>query len=83
MIIIEDYWSPGKIIDTFADNLTDKDRKYIEEIGNITLGGGSTDEMGNWDESKGWVYKGNKEITNPQDIKSSIYFRCIYFQFSV
>ena len=70
MIIIEDYWSPGKIIDTFADNLTDKDRKYIEEIGNITLGGGSTDEMGNWDESKGWIYKGNKEITNPQDIKA-------------
>lgn len=30
MIIIEDYWSPGRILDTFYDALTEKDRKYIE-----------------------------------------------------
>lgn len=30
MIIIEDFWSPGKIIDTFYDQLKDKDIKYLE-----------------------------------------------------
>lgn len=32
IIVIEDYWSPGKIIDTFYDVLTPKDMKYIESI---------------------------------------------------
>jgi hypothetical protein len=34
IIIIEDYWSPGKVIDTFYDVLTAKDIKYIEETPN-------------------------------------------------
>lgn len=34
MIIIEDYWSPGKIYDVFGEQLTDKDRKYIENLNN-------------------------------------------------
>lgn len=29
MIIIEDYWSPGKVIDVFGEVLTPKDMKYI------------------------------------------------------
>lgn len=33
-IIIEDYWSPGKIIDTFYDSLTGEDMKYIENLPN-------------------------------------------------
>jgi len=32
MIIIEDYWSPAKIIDTYYDVLTPKDRAYIEKM---------------------------------------------------
>lgn len=32
VIIIEDYWSPGKIIDTYWESLTDKDVKYLEGI---------------------------------------------------
>lgn len=32
VIIYEDYWSPGRIIDTFYDNLTAEDMKYIERI---------------------------------------------------
>ncbi len=32
VIIYEDYWNPGRIIDTFYDNLTAEDIKYIEEI---------------------------------------------------
>lgn len=32
MIILEDYWSPGRIIDTYGEVLTEKDRKYIENL---------------------------------------------------
>ena len=49
MIILKDYWSPGKIIDTYYDSLTDADRKYIENISEQSVIG-STDEMGNWKE---------------------------------
>lgn len=31
-VVIEDFWSPGKIIDYFYDSLTEKDMKYIEKI---------------------------------------------------
>lgn len=34
VIIYEDYWSPGKIIDTFYDSLNSEDIKYIENIPN-------------------------------------------------
>lgn len=37
VIVIEDYWSPGRIIDTYYDVLTKEDMKYIENIPN-TLG---------------------------------------------
>ena len=32
VIVIEDYWSPGKIIDTYNEVLSDKDIKYIETL---------------------------------------------------
>lgn len=32
VIIYEDYWSPGRIIDTFYDVLTPEDMKYIEKL---------------------------------------------------
>ena len=32
IIVLEDFWSPGKIIDTYYDVLSDKDMKYIEEL---------------------------------------------------
>lgn len=32
VIVIEDYWSPGRIIDTYYDVLTKKDIDYIENI---------------------------------------------------
>lgn len=38
VIIYEDYWSPGKIIDTFYDSLTPEDIKYIENIPNNPYG---------------------------------------------
>ncbi|MEE1518063.1 MAG: hypothetical protein UF228_10760 [Lachnospiraceae bacterium] len=54
IIILEDYWSPGKVIDTFYDVLTAKDIKYIEELPN-SLGEAVVDSMGNIDERMGFV----------------------------
>ena len=54
LIILEDYWSPGRIIDTFYDSLTEKDIKYIENIPDHTSSA-STDSMGNVDERVGMV----------------------------
>ena len=54
MIILEDYWSPGKIIDTYYDTLTAKDIKYIEGIP-FTNNSESVDSMDNIDERKGFI----------------------------
>lgn len=54
MIIMEDYWSPGKIIDTYHDVLTVKDVEYIENIPN-NIGQASTDSMDNIDDRAGFV----------------------------
>lgn len=72
IIIIEDYWSPGKIIDTFYECLTPKDLKYIEELPN-TIASGAIDSMGNYDERYGLVqpYMQNEEFElNEGDIDS-------------
>ena len=55
MIVIEDYWSPGKIIDTFYDVLTNKDIKYIENIPYAETAD-SVDAMDNIDDRKGFVH---------------------------
>ena len=54
MIIMEDYWSPGQIIDTFYDELTKKDIEYLEEIaqGNHQS---HTDGMDNVDDRAGFI----------------------------
>lgn len=54
MIIIEDYWSPGRVIDTFYDVLTKKDIEYIEKIPDH-VGQAAVDSMGNVDERYGFV----------------------------
>jgi len=54
MIILEDYWSPGKIIDTYYDVLTTRDVKYIESIP-FANDAGDTDSMDNIDERKGFI----------------------------
>ena len=54
MIVIEDYWSPSRVIDTFYDSLSRKDIEYIEKSqGNVS--GGTTDSMDNVDERQGFV----------------------------
>lgn len=54
LIIFEEYWSPGRIIDTFYEQLSKKDIEYITEF--FDKGGQSyTDAMGNIDERYGLV----------------------------
>lgn len=57
IIIIEDYWSPGKIQDVFYDVLTEKDVKKIEELGDSFSGdkSGAIDENGIIDERGGFL----------------------------
>lgn len=54
MIILEDYWSPGKVIDTYYDVLTKKDMEYIEKMPDH-VGQSATDSMDNIDERYGFV----------------------------
>ena len=54
MIIYEDYWSPGRVIDTFYDVLTKKDLEYIEKLPDH-VGQAAIDSMGNIDERYGFV----------------------------
>lgn len=48
IIILEDYWSPGRIIDTFHDVLKKKDIDYIENL-KVGIDEDKTDEMSNVD----------------------------------
>ena len=52
IIIMEDYWSPGQIIDAYYDVLTKKDIDYIESAPDIIP---QSDEMGHQDERAAFV----------------------------
>lgn len=54
MIILEDYWSPGKIYDYFYDSLTEKDRKFLEDYPDH-FSRGYVDAMDNIDETRGFI----------------------------
>ena len=56
MIILEDYWSPGRIISTYYDVLSPKDIKYIEEIPYLPGTSAKVDSMDNIDERAGFVH---------------------------
>ena len=56
VVLIEDYWNPGKVVDTFYDVLTQEDIKYIESLPN-TIGQASSDAMDNLDERYGFIRK--------------------------
>lgn len=53
MIVLEDYWSPGKIIDVYYDVLTKKDMEYIEKMPSHS--DQVTDSMDNIDDRMGFV----------------------------
>ena len=54
IIIIEDYWSPGKVIDTYYESLSKKDIEYIEKLPDH-VGQAAVDSMDNVDERYGYV----------------------------
>lgn len=54
MIILEDYWSPGKVIDVFYDQLSKEDVKKLDEAPD-NMGRNYTDEMDNVDERYGFL----------------------------
>ena len=54
IIVIEDYWNPGRVIDTYYDVLTKKDMEYIEKIPDH-VGQAAVDSMSNVDERYGFV----------------------------
>lgn len=74
IIILEDYWSPGRIIDTFYEALSPKDMKYIENLPN-TIASGAVDSMGNYDERYGLVqaHMQHEEFDLNNDDISSIF----------
>lgn len=57
MIVIEDYWSPGKVLDVYYDQLKPADRAEIEKYPDGLVGGTEPviDAMGNVDERPGFV----------------------------
>lgn len=54
MIVLEDYWNPGRVIDTFWDQLSKKDIETLENAPN-NLGKSYTDSMDNIDSRYGFV----------------------------
>ena len=54
MIIIEDYWSPGRVVDTYYDQLTKKDIEAIENAPDH-MEGSYADAMDNIDPRYGFV----------------------------
>lgn len=54
IILLEDYWSPGRVIDTYYDSLSKKDIEYLENLPDH-IGQGVVDSMDNLDERYGFV----------------------------
>lgn len=56
VIVIEDYWSPGKIVDVYHDVLTKKDIDYIEGLpDNSSNSANEVDELGRRDDRNGFI----------------------------
>ena len=70
MIIIEDYWSPGKVIDTYYDVLSKKDMDYIEKLPDH-VGQAAVDSMDNIDERFGYV---NNHMVGEEISTDGFYF---------
>lgn len=51
IIVIEDYWSPGKIIDVYGDSLTAKE---VDKIENLSFGSDNSDGNDSYDPT--WAY---------------------------
>lgn len=75
VVVIEDYWSPGKIIDRYYDSLTQKDIKYIEEIP-FSAEQGATDAIGNYDERAQYVQA--HMVTDEIDTNDENFFSTLF-----
>jgi hypothetical protein len=54
VIVIEDYWSPGKVIDVYGEYLKPKDFDYLEKLPDH-IGAANKDSRSNIDERYGFV----------------------------
>lgn len=76
MIVLEDYWSPGKIIDVFWDVLSKDDIKAIEN-GSYGNGTAYSDEMDNVDPRYGFTQKidleGSADTIDPYSLFDDTY----------
>lgn len=70
IIILEDYWSPGRVIDTYYDVLSKKDMEYIEHIPDH-VSQASIDSMDNIDERFGFV---NNNMVGEEMSSNCFYF---------
>lgn len=70
MIIIEDYWNPGRVIDTYYDVLSKKDMEYIEKLPDH-VGQAAVDSMDNIDERFGYV---NNHMVGEEISTDGFYF---------
>lgn len=70
VIILEDYWSPGKVIDTYYDVLSKQDIEYIEKLPDH-VGQSSVDSMDNIDERYGFV---NNNMVGEEMSSDGFYF---------
>lgn len=69
MLIYEDYWSIGRVYDTFYDVLTSKDTKYLENLVSGTTGENS--DM--WDDKNAYIEDteiGDMMVSNPHFFSS-------------
>lgn len=76
MIAIEDYWQPGKIIDTFyeeIEGLSTADQKKLQDLldNNVASGVSSTDSMDNLDERDGYI---NMNLVGEDAVATGYYF---------
>lgn len=53
IIILEDYWSPGRVIDSYYESLSKRDVEYLENLPKSF--GQDTDSMDNIDETNGFI----------------------------
>ena len=73
MIILEDYWSPGKVVDVFWDQLSKKDIEAIENAPD-NLGSSYADSMDNIDPRYGFVpnwtldWTAGDSLINPMEL---------------
>lgn len=70
IIIIEDYWSPGRVIDTYYDVLSKKDLEYLEKLPDH-IGQSAVDSMDNVDDRFGFI---NTNMIGEELSTDSFYF---------